>query len=84
MSKCLSGLNVMDSTVHTVDMGTKYFSATTRRTLMALMWLCLGERLVLGTTMQNTAVDTSTTVHCSWIFLHVNLVMAAWLGSTCA
>ena len=47
--KTLFGLSVMDTSMDTADVGTKYLNATTRRTLFALMPLCFGERLRMGT-----------------------------------
>ena len=52
LEKSLLGLNVtntsMNTTMNTADMGTRCLSATTRRTLLALMPLCFGERLAHG------------------------------------
>ena len=45
------GLNVIDTSANTADMGTKYVSATTRRTLLTLLPLYFGDSLGIVTTV---------------------------------
>ena len=49
LRKGVFGLNVMDASMDTADVGTKYLNATTRRTLFAFMPLCFGESLRMAT-----------------------------------
>ena len=48
LRKGLFGLDVIGTSMNTADMGTKYLCAPTRRTLMALMPLCLWKEVWAG------------------------------------
>ena len=77
--KGLFPLSVIDANMNTADMGQKYWSATTRKTSMALMPLCFGERLGLVTVVvaSREAVKTSDVTTAAYGMVHNTTVDAS-------